>query len=156
MMHQRRDFLRDMGQGGLVVALLSSGLITMPKAWAAQSDRAAFGAKSVEEAFAALGVGTPEMSDQIDLQAPEIAENGAVVPVSVTSAIAGTEAIAILVEKNPNALAAVATIPAGTEPYVSTRVKMQQTSNVIALVRSGGKFFMASKDVKVTLGGCGG
>ena len=155
MLH-RREFLRDMGQGGILAALLSSGLLTIPKAWAADRNQAAFAARTVEEAFAALGAGTPAASDEITLEAPEIAENGAVVPVNVATSIAGADAIAILVEKNPNALAAVTTIPAGTEAYVSTRVKMQQTSRVIALVRARGSFFMASKDVKVTLGGCGG
>ncbi len=155
-MQHRREFLRGIGRGGLVAALLSSGLLSIPRAWAATRNQAAFDAKTVEDAFAALGAGTPQQSAEITLEAPEIAENGAVVPITVTSAIAGTEAVAILVEKNPNALAAVTMTPMGTEPYVSTRVKMQQTSRVIALVRAKGGFFMASKDVKVTLGGCGG
>ena len=87
---------------------------------------------------------------------PDIAENGAVVPVGITSNIPKTRSIAILVEKNPNMLAAVFDIPAGTEPSLSTRVKMGQTSNVYALVKADGKYYVASKEIKVTLGGCGG
>jgi sulfur-oxidizing protein SoxY len=78
------------------------------------------------------------------------------VPIGVTSTIPKTESIAILIEKNPNTLAAVFDIPAGTDPSISTRVKMAQTSNIYALVKADGKFYVASKEVKVTLGGCGG
>jgi sulfur-oxidizing protein SoxY len=78
------------------------------------------------------------------------------VPVAVASAIPKTESISILIEKNPTLLAASFMIPAGTDPSVGTRVKMGQTSNVFALVKADGKFFVATKEVKVTLGGCGG
>ena len=77
------------------------------------------------------------------------------VPFTISSKLAKTESIAVLVEKNPNILAANFTIPDGTEPWVNTRVKMGQTSNVIALVKADGKYYYASKEVKVTLGGCG-
>ena len=89
-------------------------------------------------------------------QTPDIAENGAVVPVGVTSAIPNTQSIAILIEKNPNVLTAVFDIPPGTEPSITTRVKMGQSSNIYALVKADGKYYIASKEVKVTLGGCGG
>ena len=95
-------------------------------------------------------------SKDINITSPDIAENGAVVPVSVASKLAKTESISILVEKNPNALSAAFEIPGGTEPFVSTRVKMGQTSNVYALVKADGKYFFATKEIKVTLGGCGG
>ena len=78
------------------------------------------------------------------------------VPIGVTSKLPSTESIAILVEKNPFTLAALFDLPAGTEPTISTRVKMRETSNVYALVKAGGKYFMTSKEIKVTLGGCGG
>lgn len=97
----------------------------------------------------------PEPTD-IQITAPDIAENGAVVPVGVVSALAGVEAIAILIEKNPNPLAASFMLPAGTEASVQTRVKMGQTSDVLAVVKVGGKFIMTKKEIKVTLGGCGG
>jgi len=105
----------------------------------------------------ALGSVDPAQSrDIVFFQTPEIAENGAVVPVGISSNLAKTEAIAILVEKNPNMLAAVFDIPPGTEPAITTRVKMAQTSNIYALVKADGKYYVASKEVKVTLGGCGG
>ena len=105
----------------------------------------------------ALGGGAPAQSKDITFfQTPDIAENGAVVPIGVTSTIPKTESIAILVEKNPNMLAAVFDIPAGTDPSLSTRVKMGQSSNVYALVKADGKYYVASKEIKVTLGGCGG
>ena len=87
---------------------------------------------------------------------PEIAENGAVVPVSVTSNIPKTESISILIDKNPNTLAATFTIPPGTDANVSTRVKMGETSQVHALIKADGKYFVATREIKVTLGGCGG
>ncbi len=88
--------------------------------------------------------------------APDIAENGAVVPIGVASTLPNVTMVAIMVEKNPTTLAASFTLPAGTEPNIQTRVKMGQTSNVFAVVKSDGKFFMTSKEIKVTLGGCGG
>jgi sulfur-oxidizing protein SoxY len=102
-----------------------------------------------------LGGAAPTPSDAITLRAPDIAENGAVVPVGVETSLKATE-LAILVEKNPNALAAMFVIPAGAEAFASTRVKMGQTSNVFALAKVDGKWLMSSKEVKVTLGGCGG
>ena len=155
-MRHRREFLQDAGKGGLLAALFSAGFLTIPTAWAEERNQAASDAKTIDEAYRALGAGAPAVSDAITFTAPEIAENGAVVPVSVTSAIPGTDAIAILVEKNPFPLAAMTRISEGTEPYVASRVKMQQTSRVVALVRAKGTFYIASKDVKVTLGGCGG
>jgi sulfur-oxidizing protein SoxY len=105
----------------------------------------------------ALGGGEPVQSkDIVFFQTPDIAENGAVVPVGIISNIPKTESIAVLIEKNPNMLAAVFDIPPGTEPSISTRVKMGQSSNIYALVKADGKYFVAAKDVKVTLGGCGG
>src|SRR5204862_4299215 len=97
-----------------------------------------------------------QSTDIAFVQTPEIAENGAVVPIGITSRIPRTDSIAILIEKNPNPLAAVFDIPAGTEPAISTRVKMAKTSNIYALVKADGKYFVAIKEVKVTLGGCGG
>jgi len=105
----------------------------------------------------ALGTGTPAQSKDITfVQTPDIAENGAVVPIGITSAIPNTQSIAILVEKNPSTLIAVFDVPAGTDPALSTRIKMGQTSNVYALVKADGKYYVASKEIKVTLGGCGG
>ena len=102
------------------------------------------------------GTTATESKDITFVNAPDIAENGAVVPVGVQSKIPKTEMIAILVEKNPNSLSASFMIPEGTEAVVSTRVKMGQTSNIHAVVKADGKFYFATKEVKVTLGGCGG
>ena len=103
----------------------------------------------------ALGGSSTEKSSLITLNTPDIAENGAVVPVNVSTTLKATQ-IAIIVEKNPSALAAQFFIPEGTEPFVGTRVKMGQTSNVDVLVKADGKWYVASKEIKVTLGGCGG
>ena len=152
---QRRAALQAGGGLGLLGLLAAAGLITPGQA-RAEWNKAAFDAKTVEETLKALGAGTPANSADVQLTAPDIAENGAVVPVGVVSTLAGVEAIAILIEKNPNPLAASFVLPAGTEATVQTRVKMGQTSDVYALVKVGGQFLMAKKEIKVTLGGCGG
>jgi Predicted secreted protein len=98
----------------------------------------------------------PAESKDISIKAPDIAENGAVVPVEVTSSIAGTTGIAIFAEKNATPLIASFTMSNGAEGYVSTRIKMGQTAMVRAVVTAGGKTYTAAKEVKVTIGGCGG
>ncbi len=147
---QRRRLLQ---MSAIVGLMASAGLMT--QAEAAAWNKAAFEAKSVDDAAKILGGAAPTKSDAITLRAPDIAENGAVVPVGVETNLKATE-LAILVEKNPSALAAMFIIPAGAEAFASTRVKMGQTSNVFALAKVDGKWLMASKEVKVTLGGCGG
>lgn len=137
----------------LVSFMAGSGLLS--EADAAEWNKAAFAAKSMDDVMKALGGGLPEKSDAVTLKAPDIAENGAVVPVGITSTLKATN-MAILIEKNPNMLAGYFELPAGTEPFVTTRVKMGQTSNVYALVKADGKWFSAFKEIKVTLGGCGG
>src|SRR4029078_9561370 len=110
-----------------------------------------------DETVKALGATAPVPSKDVTfVSTPDIAENGAVVPIGIVSNVPKTEAIAILVEKNPNMLAAVFDIPAGTDPSLSTRIKMGQSSNVYALVKADGKYYVASKEIKVTLGGCAG
>jgi sulfur-oxidizing protein SoxY len=157
MMNQtRRSILRAGGGAGLLAMLAAAGAVMPGVAVAADWNAAAFEGKTVPDAFKALGGGTPANSTDILLKAPDIAENGAVVPIGIESRIPGTESIALLVEKNPSPLAAAFDIPAGTEASVSTRVKMGETSNVYALVKANGKYFVAKKEVKVTLGGCGG
>lgn len=155
MNHHRRDIVRLAGVLGLMVA---TGLLTIEQAAAQQQswNKAAFEAKNLDEAVKALGGTTVAQSADITIIAPDIAEHGAVVPIGVASKIPNTQAVYILVEKNPNSLAAGFGIPAGTEPAVSTRIKMGQTSNVHAVVKAADKFFIATKEVKVTLGGCGG
>jgi len=101
-------------------------------------------------------IGGMYSDDQVKLDAPEIAENGGVVPISVTTTLADVTSIAFLVSENPNALAASYQIPAGTVPAVANRLKMAKTTNVIVIVEAGGKLYSATKEVKVTVGGCGG
>ena len=155
MKQNRREFVKVSGVLGLMAA---AGLITMEEARAQQAawNKAAFDAKSLDETVKALGGSAAAQSGDIAITAPDIAENGAVVPVVVASKIPNTQAIYVLVEKNPNALAAGFSLPAGTEPNISTRIKMGQTSNVHAVVKADNKFYVATKEVKVTLGGCGG
>lgn len=153
----RRDVLKAGSGVSLLALLAAAGWLKPGEAQAADWNKAAFEAKSMEETVKAFGGGTPATSKDITFfSTPDIAENGAVVPIGVASSIPNTEAIAILVEKNPNMLAAIFDIPAGTEPAITTRIKMGQSSNVYALVRAGGKYHVASKEIKVTLGGCGG
>lgn len=151
----RRKALQTGGGVGLLALFGALGLLQPGKAMAAWNS-AAFTSKTLEEAFAALNAAVPESNDAIKLTVPEIAENGAVVPVTVASDLPNIEQIAILVDKNPNVLAATFTIPKGTEGMVTTRVKMGQTANVVALVKADGKFYRVAREVKVTAGGCGG
>jgi sulfur-oxidizing protein SoxY len=148
-------------QGAVTVALVGIGKITfgVVPAFAAANDKypeGAFKAKSDVDAIKSLYGKTAEPSDKIKLDAPEIAENGAVVPISVSSTLPDITSISILVSENPNALAASYKIPAGTLPSVANRIKMAKTTNVIAVVEAGSKLYSTSKEVKVTVGGCGG
>ena len=152
---QRRDTLKAGGGLGVFGLLVAAGMVKPGVALAAR-DQAVFSAGSLEEAYNAMGAGSPEESGDVQIVAPDIAENGAVVPVGVTSSLDKVEQIAILVEKNPNMVAASFTLPEGTLADVNTRIKMGQTSDVYAVVKADGKFYMAKKEVKVTLGGCGG
>lgn len=155
MNHRRRQTLKAGGGLGVLGLLALAGLIKPAPARAAWQ-RDAFAATSIDAALAALGAGRPADSAEITLTVPDIAENGAVVRVGVVSGLPGTEAIAILIDRNPNMLAALFTLPAGTLPEVTTQVKMAQTASVHALVKAGGRFYATSREVKVTLGGCGG
>ncbi len=152
----RRKVLRASGGLGLLALFGGVGLLRSNDVLA-EWNKTAFSSKAMDEALTTLGATKPENSaDLIQLTVPEIAENGAVVPVTVSSSLANVEQISIMVDKNPNVLAAMFTIPQGTEALVTTRVKMGQTANVVALVKADGKFYRTSKEVKVTAGGCGG
>ena len=153
----RRLILKGVGS----VALLGLGgaPFGLARAFAAANDKYpedAFKQKSDADAIKSLYGKTAEESDKVKLDAPEIAENGAVVPISVTTTLENVTSIAFLVRENPNALAASYLIPEGTLPSVANRLKMQKTTNVIAIVEAGGKLYSATKEVKVTVGGCGG
>lgn len=155
MDNRRRNALKAGGALGVLGVLAAAGLITPAVAQAAWN-KAAFEAKSIEAALRAIGAGQPADSADILISAPETAENGAAVSVGVLSNLPNTEYMAIMVENNPAMLAASFQIPAGTLADVQTRIKMGQTSNVFAVVKADGRFYMTKKKVKVTLGGCGG
>ena len=146
----RREILKMTTIIGLMAA---NGLIT--SAQANEWEKQAFEGKSLDDVIKALGGGGTEKSAAINFTAPDIAENGAVVPLTIATTLKASQ-MAIIVEKNPTALSGIFYFPEGAEPFVSTRVKMAQTSNVFALVKAEQKWYFASKEVKVTLGGCGG
>ena len=153
---ERRKALKTGGGAGLLAVLGMLGLLK-PGVAAAEWNKTAFSAKAMDDALNAMGVIAPQDNPAyVQLTVPEIAENGAIVPVKVASTLAGVEQISIFVEKNPNVMAANFVFPQGTEGMITTRVKMAQTSNVVALVKAGGKFYRAAREVKVTAGGCGG
>jgi sulfur-oxidizing protein SoxY len=152
----RRTTLQLASGAGLYAALLSIGLLEPGRASAAEFDRAAFNTKGVADTLKALGVAEPAQSADVVITSPDIAENGAVVPVAIRSKLAGTDRLALLVDKNPNGLAAAYDLLPGAAAEVSMRIKMGESSDVVALVRADGKYYMARKEIKVTLGGCGG
>ena len=153
---KRRIFLKGSLATGAIGIAASAGLLT-PRASLAAWSKDAFEAKDVNSALSGLfGNSDLAASDKIKIKAPDIAENGAVVPVSVTTDISGAESISIIIEKNGTPLSSSFVLGTGTEGYVSTRVKMGKTSSVIAVVKAGGKLHSTGKEVKVTIGGCGG
>ena len=142
-------------RGSAIAVCAFTGLVTGRDVRAADDDDDfAFSAASMDEALRALG-GVPAVGSQIVLTVPDVAENGAVVPVTVECGLAGANEIYIVVEANPNPLCVRFTIPPGTEPFVSTRIKMAESSNVYAVVRANGKLYSTFKSTAVTVGGCG-
>jgi sulfur-oxidizing protein SoxY len=136
-------------------AALAATLLLPLRALAAWN-KDAFGAKTAADALKGLGVGASAESKDIVIDAPQIAENGAVVPVEITSNLANTKSIVVVIEKNPFPLTAKFDFGEGALPYVKVNVKMGESSFVRVLAEAGGKFYTASKEVKVTIGGCGG
>ena len=148
-------------QGAASVALLGLGNLPfgISPALAAANDKypeEAFKQKNEADAIKALYGKTAEPSDKVKLDAPEIAENGGVVPIAVATTLDKVTSISLFVAENPNALAASYKFPEGTIPAVANRLKMAKTSKVTVLVEAGGKLYRADKEVKVTVGGCGG
>ena len=151
----RRTLLKRTLAVSAVGVAASAGLLAPGQVLAAYP-KAAFEAKDTTGALnAALGSGSVEDSDDIKIKAPDIAENGSVVPVTITSGMSGVESIAILADSNNTPMVASFNLN-GSEAYVSTRIKMGKTGNVVAVVKSGGKLYTNKKEVKVTIGGCGG
>jgi sulfur-oxidizing protein SoxY len=152
-MTTRRDMLTTSAQ----LAALMAGAGLLPTAAHAAWTQAAFDAKTLAEAVKALGGSAPVESKDVTITGPDIAENGAVVPVGCTTGLAGVKRLALLVEKNPSALAAVFDVTDAVDASINTRVKMGQSSNVFAVaMMADGKVLYAAKEIKVTLGGCGG
>ncbi|MCB2005880.1 MAG: thiosulfate oxidation carrier protein SoxY [Burkholderiaceae bacterium] len=155
-MQTRRDVFLHSAK---VAALLASvGMLpTLASAQAAAYNAAAFESKNMADLVKALGASAPVESKDVTVTGPDIAENGAVVPVGASSSLPGVKRLLLLVEKNPSILAAMFDITDAIESNVSTRVKMGQSSNVYAVaMMADGKMLFAQKEVKVTLGGCGG
>jgi sulfur-oxidizing protein SoxY len=148
--------LRGGGAGGALAVVLAAGLLRPSRAFAATWSKAAFEAKGVADAMKSIGAAGAAESAEISIKTPDIAENGAVVPIEVTSRIAGAESIALLAEKNPFPLMAYIDLSNGAEAYINTRFKMGQSSVIKVVVKAGGKSYVASREVKVTIGGCGG
>ena len=152
-MRTRREM---MTRSAAVAALLAAAGVLPARAQSAWN-KAAFESKSVDDVIKALGIARPVRSGDIAFTAPDIAENGAVVPIAASTALPGVRRIAFLVEKNPTTLAGVFEFTDAVETSVATRIKMGQTSNVLAVaITDDGKVLYAQKEVKVTLGGCGG
>ncbi len=156
-MHQiRRRLLKAIGGVIPLAAAAGAGLLRAGNALATTWNKTGFEAKAAADALKSLGVTGAQPSKDIMLTTPDIAENGAQVPVTVTSKLPNTQSISIIVEKNPFPLSSTYDFSSGADGYVSTKLKLGQTSNVIAVVKADGKFFTATKEVKVTIGGCGG
>lgn len=152
-MQNRREML---ARGAAVLGLMA-GAGLLPQAAQAAWSTSAFEAKSLADALKALGLAMPVESKEVTLGASDIAENGAVVPLVVSCSAAGVKRLMVLVEKNPSALAAVFDIGEGVDASLTTRVKMGQTSKVYAVAqKADGSLVYAQKEIKVTLGGCGG
>jgi sulfur-oxidizing protein SoxY len=138
-----------------LVAALAIGLVK-PLAALAAWNKEAFGAKTAADALKNLGVPNAAPSNELHIEAPQIAENGAVVPIEISSDIPGTSALIVVIEKNPFPLTARFDLKEGALPFVKVNVKMGETSDVRVIAEAGGKYFSASREIKVTIGGCGG
>lgn len=152
MIVQRRGLLKAAG----ALAVLAAGLLRPIAALAATWNKEAFASKSAADALKSLGTPGAETNSGIVIEAPQIAENGAVVPIEITSKIPGTTSMAVLVDKNPYPLVAKFDFMEGALPFVKINAKMGETSDVRVVATAGGKHYQATKEIKVTIGGCGG
>jgi len=152
---RRRNFLQV---GAVLSFAVMTGVLTTQEAFAAEAqwNKALFEATDNEGVFKVLGASTPENSEKVKLVTPDIAENGAVVPIALSADLENVTMMAFLIPENPNTMTGMFTIPEGTEANIATRVKMAKTSDIFGLVKAGDKYYLAHKEVKVTLGGCGG
>lgn len=148
---KRRAFIK-----GTIAAGIATGTVAVAPNAVAKWSKETFEAKSAEEALAALGIKEAVESKDIKIKAPEIAENGNVVPITIDSSIEGTESISLFIAENPAPLTAVYTFGEGAVPMVKSRVKMGKSSDIVVVVKAGDKAYKSSVTVKVTKGGCGG
>jgi sulfur-oxidizing protein SoxY len=152
---KRRTFLKGTVASGMLGVAASAGLLT-PRMVLAAWPESAFGAKNIDDALTGLYKSTSHSaSADIKIKAPDIAENGAVVPITISTGM-NADSIAVLIQENPSPLACSYDLGANTLGFISCRVKMGKTSDLIAVVKSGGKLHSAKKTIKVTIGGCGG
>jgi sulfur-oxidizing protein SoxY len=152
----RRTLLKGAGASGTIAVALAAGLLKPTRVLAAEWKKDLFVAPDIGAALKGLGASAAAESKDIVLKAPEIAENGAVVPVEVVSNIPNTTELSVLVNKNPFPLASTFQFSNGALGVVAVRLKMGQTSDVKVVAKADGKFYSTSKEVKVTIGGCGG
>ncbi|HCX86408.1 MAG TPA: thiosulfate oxidation carrier protein SoxY [Gammaproteobacteria bacterium] len=153
---KRRIFLKGSLAAGTLAVAAGAGMLTPTRVLAATWPKAAFESKTEADALNAFfGTSEVEQSDQVSIKAPLQAENGAVVPIKVMTSLEGVEAIAIITIKNPSPYTTSLQV-AGAGGLYSTRIKMGQTSPVNCYVKAGGKLYLASQEIKVTVGGCGG
>jgi sulfur-oxidizing protein SoxY len=152
----RRMVLKGTGAAATLAAAVAAGLAAPARAFAAAWNKDAFGAKSAKDALASLGASNAVPSKDISIEAPEIAENGAVVPIEVMSNIPGTRSIALVIEKNPFPLASRFDFTDDALPFVKLNVKIGESSFVRVVAEAGGKHYVATREIKVTIGGCGG
>jgi len=156
ILSKRRVFLKGSLAAGAVGVAVGAGLL-LPRTVLAAWPKDAFAAKEMSAALnSLLGSDSTEESADIKIKAPDIAENGAVVPITISSDMAGIESISVVAAENPVPLVASFNLGEGAQGFVSTRIKMGKTGDVISVIKAGGKLYSARKEVKVTLGGCGG
>ncbi len=153
----RRKFLKGTGSAALLAPWLGSGLLLPTKVLAADWNKAAFTARNVGDAVKAYAGAAPGESRDIALNAPEIAENGAKVDIEITSNVANTRSLAVFADNNPMPLCAAVEFSGPALPYLRCQIKLSESTRIRAVAKTGdGKFHVAFREVKVTLGGCGG
>ena len=154
---RRRLMIKGSAASAVLGSAIAAGLVTPARLFAASKLQPAFDAKGSDDVLNSMFPGSKvESSGAIKIKAPDIAENGAVVPITVSSSLGNIESISILVSNNATPLVASFDMNKNADAFVSTRIKMGKTSDVVAIVKAGDKLYRASKEVKVTIGGCGG
>ncbi|WP_374260354.1 thiosulfate oxidation carrier protein SoxY [Zoogloea sp.] len=151
----RRSFLQAFGSTGALLALVGAGVLRPGRAVAVDFPRGPFEARNVADALRLIGAAGAEASREIVLKTPEIAENGAAVPIEVASQIAGTTRLSVLVDKNPFPLALQFNFAPGAQPRFQAKLKMAESSRLRVVALASGRHYTVFRDVKVTVGGCG-